>query len=322
MCEPACVSVNLYTVDLVYLTHTSIILRLEFLSTVYIIYYEFRTIGRLLRTCDVWFNPGVGPVLNFICVERSGNDYGVSDFCRGSCGAFVDPEAMLLDTVHDRAWAGFYKRTWEEACVGLGVNFYNTDSAYFGDSGKHKTLFRLSVNSYQNLNSIVSRPLDRLQRLTVDTTVIPRGSSIVLVPPDAKTCHRLDLGSVDGWIEGTRAQIAHYTDRPIRVRYRPPHRCDRLRWNSFVDYLREDAWAVVGYSSVALVEAARHSIPVVALGNSAVRSLYSGGLETLEDTAPADQDHLVAWLAHLSYSQFTRQELASGFAWAVISGEI
>jgi len=260
--------------------------------------------------------------MNFICVERSGNDYGISDLCRGSGGVFVDEAAMLEDSVHARAWAGFYKRTWHLRCGELGVDFYNTDSAYFGDSGKHKTLFRLSKNSYQVLTGIVPRPVDRLERLTVDRSVIPQGSSIVLVPPDDKTCHALRLGSQAAWIHDTVGQIAQYSSRPIRVRYRPTHRCDRLIWNSFVDYLREDAWAVVGYSSVALVEAARHSIPVVALGESAVNSLYTCGLDCVEDLRPADQDHLTAWLAHLSYSQFSRSELLSGFAWAVISGEI
>ena len=260
--------------------------------------------------------------MNFICVERSGNDYGIHDLCRGSGGEFVDVGTMLEDTVHDRAWAGCYKRGLHDHCTAHGLTFYNTDSAYFGDSGKHKNLFRLSKNSYQNLNAIVPRPVDRLLRLTVDRSVIPQGTSIVLVPPDEKACHRWDLGSQAAWIENTCAEIERYSSRPVRVRYRPPHRCDRLLWNSFVDYLREDAYCVVGYSSVALVEAARHSIPVVALGESAVSSLYTAGLDSVEDQRPADQDHLTAWLAHLSYSQFDRSELLSGFAWAVISGEI
>ena len=260
--------------------------------------------------------------MNFICVERSGNDYGISDFCRGSGGVFVDVGTMLEDTVHARAWAGCYKRGLHDHCTAHGLDFYNTDSAYFGDTAKRKSVFRLSRNSYQVLNPIVPRPLDRLERLTVDRSVIPQGTSIVLVPPDEKACHRWDLGSQAAWIRDTCAEIQRYSSRPVRVRYRPTHRCDRLIWNSFVDYLREDAYCVVGYSSVALVEAARHSIPVVALGESAVSSLYGVGLDCVEDMRPADQDHLTAWLAHLSYSQFSRSELLSGFAWAVISGEI
>ena len=260
--------------------------------------------------------------MNFICVARAGNDYGIHDLCRGSGGEFVDMETMLADTLHARAWAGCYKRGLHLHCAAHGLDFYNTDSAYFGDTAKRKSVFRLSKNSYQVLNPIVDRPLDRLEQLSVDTAVIPQGSSIVLVPPDEKTCHRWDLGSQAAWIENTCAEIGRYSSRPIRIRQRPTHRCDRRIWNSFVDYLREDAWAVVGYSSVALVEAARHSIPVVALGESAVSSLYTCGLDCVEDLRPADQDHLVAWLAHLSYSQFSRSEYLSGFAWAVISGEI
>ena len=261
-------------------------------------------------------------MVDFICVERSGNDYGISDLCRGSGGVFVDVQTMLEDTVRDRAWSGFYKRGLHLHCTAHGLAFYNTDSAYFGDSSKHKTLFRLSRNSYQNLRPIVDRPLDRLQRFSVDTTVIPQGDSIVLVPPDDKTCHALSLGSQAAWIQTTCDLIAQVSSRQIRVRYRPTHRCDRLIYNSFVDYLREDAFCVVGYSSVALVEAARHGIPVVALGESAVSSLYGRGLDRVEDLQPADRDHLTAWLAHLSYSQFSRAELQSGMAWEIVRDQL
>jgi hypothetical protein len=68
-----------------------------------------------------------------------------------------------------------------------------------------------------------------------------------------------------------------------------------------------------------LVEAARHGIPVVALGESAVSSLYTAGLDSVEDLRPADQDHLVAWLAHLSYSQFTFTEMSDGTAWRILN---
>jgi len=70
------------------------------------------------------------------------------------------------------------------------------------------------------------------------------------------------------------------------------------------------------------VEAARHSIPVVALGESAVSSLYSQGLDSVEDLQPVDPDHLTAWLAHLSYSQFSRAELQSGLAWEIVGDQL
>ena len=41
-------------------------------------------------------------MVDFICVERSGNDYGISDLCRGSGGVFVDVQTMLEDTVLGR----------------------------------------------------------------------------------------------------------------------------------------------------------------------------------------------------------------------------
>jgi hypothetical protein len=76
---------------------------------------------------------------------------------------------------------------------------------------------------------------------------------------------------------------------------------------------------VVGYSSNALVEAAMSDIPVIPLGHSATKSLYSYQLEDIEKIKPAYQSDKQAWLNHLAYSQFTREELLSGLAWELIN---
>jgi len=42
----------------------------------------------------------------------------------------------------------------------------------------------------------------------------------------------------------------------------------------------------------------------------------------VEDLQPVDPDHLTAWLAHLSYSQFSRAELQSGLAWEIVGDQL
>ena len=76
---------------------------------------------------------------------------------------------------------------------------------------------------------------------------------------------------------------------------------------------------MIGYSSNALVEAAMHDIPVIALGHSATKSLYDYQLADIEKIKPAYPSDKQAWLHHLAYSQFTREELLSGLAWDLIS---
>jgi hypothetical protein len=253
---------------------------------------------------------------NFVCVE--GTDYGATEFTKGSGGKFVSYKEMYENTSLPMCWAGFFKPQWLETCKKYNLNFYNLDSGYFGNK-KRKTIFRLSVNNFQNVNPIVDRPLDRWEQLGLEQYSFKQGSAIVIVPPDRKIAYTLGLGSEDQWIDETVFKIKNFTDREIKIRKRPEPRVDRIVLNTFKNFIKDDTFCVVGYSSNALVEAAMHDIPVISLGHSATKSLYSYQLEDIEKIKPAYPSDKQAWLNHLAYSQFTREELISGLAWELIN---
>ena len=254
--------------------------------------------------------------INFVCVN--GTDYGATEFTLGSSGKFVSYDEMYQNTTMPICWAGFFKPQWLEICKRHDLKFYNFDSGYFGN-GKRKTIFRLSVNNFQNVSPIIDRPSDRWEQLNIDQHSFKQGSTIVIVPPDRKIVHTLGLGSEDQWIEDTILKIKNLTDRPIRIRKRPAPRADRVVSNTFKDFIKDDTFCVIGYSSNALVEAAMHDIPVISLGHSATKSLYSYQLQDIEKIRPAYPSDKQAWLNHLAYSQFNREELLSGYAWEVIN---
>ena len=254
--------------------------------------------------------------INFVCVN--GTDYGATEFTLGSSGKFVSYDEMYQNTTMPICWAGFFKPQWLEICKRHDLKFYNFDSGYFGN-GKRKTIFRLSVNNFQNVSPIIDRPSDRWEQLNIDQHSFKQGSTIVIVPPDRKIVHTLGLGSEDQWIEDTILKIKNLTDRPIRIRKRPEPRADRVVSNTFKDFIKDDTFCVIGYSSNALVEAAMHDIPVISLGHSATKSLYSFQLDDIERIKPAYPSDKQAWLNHLAYSQFNREELLSGYVWEVIN---
>ena len=254
--------------------------------------------------------------INFVCVD--GTDYGVTEFTKGSGGKFISYEEMHQNTTMPMCWAGFFKPQWLEICKRHDLKFYNFDSGYFGN-GKRKTIFRLSVNNFQNVAPIIDRPSDRWEQLNINQHSFTQGSTIVIVPPDRKIVHTLELGSEDQWIEDTVLKIKKFTDREIKIRKRPAPRADRVVSNTFKDFIKDDTFCVIGYSSNALVEAAMHDIPVISLGHSATKSLYSYQLQDIEKLRPAYPSDKQAWLNHLAYSQFNREELLSGYAWEVIN---
>lgn len=254
---------------------------------------------------------------NFICLQGTG--YGADEFTLGSGGQFVSSrEQMYENKTLPMCWAGFFKPQWLEICEKYNLKFYNFDGAYFGN-GKTKTIFRLSVNSFQNMDQIRIRPDDRWKKLNLNIESFKQGASIVIVPPDRKICHTLGLGTVNEWIEKTAKDIRLHTERNIRVRLRPEARSERTSFNSFKDFIQNDTHCVVGFASNALVEAAMCDIPVISLGNSATKSLYKNTLAEIEDITPAKKDLKDSWINHLSYCQFDREELLSGFAWETIN---
>ena len=253
---------------------------------------------------------------NFVCVE--GTDYGASDFTLGSGGKFITYEQMHENTTLPMCWAGFFKPQWLEICKKYNLKFYNFDSAYFGNQ-KKKIIFRLSVNNFQNVDPIVCRPSDRWENLNIQLESFNQGNDIVLVPPDRKKCHALNLGTEEDWIANTVNEIKQYSDRPIRIRQRPGPRADRVIHNTFKNFIKENTFCIIGYSTNALVEAAMCDIPVISLGYSATQSLYNYSLSDIEKLKPANQDEKQAWLNHLAYSQFSREELKSGYAWEIIN---
>jgi len=253
---------------------------------------------------------------NFVCVEGTG--YGAGEFTLGSEGKFISYEEMCQNTTMPMCWAGFFKPQWLEICKRYDLKFYNFDSGYFGNK-KIKTIFRLSVNNFQNINPIIDRPADRWEQLNLEQHSFKQGSAIVVVHPDRKIVHTLGLGSEDQWIDETVVKIKNFTDREIKIRKRPEPRADRVISNTFKDFIKDDTFCVVGYSSNALVEAAMHDIPVISLGHSATKSLYGYQLEDIEKIKPAYPSDKQAWLNHLAYSQFTREELLSGLAWELIN---
>ena len=253
---------------------------------------------------------------NFICVE--GTEYGADEFTRGSGGKFVSYEEMYENTTMPMCWPGFFRPHWLEICKKYNLKFYNLDSGYFSNK-KKKTIFRLSVNNFQNVEPIVDRPSDRWEQLNIAQHSFKQGSAIVIVPPDRKIANMLGLGSEDQWVEKTMLEIKKYSNRKIRIRTRPKSRSERITTDTFKDFIKDDTFCVVGYSSNALVEAAMHNIPVIALGDSATKSLYRYRLEDIEKIKPAYLSDKQAWLNHLAYSQFTREEFLSGFVWELIN---
>lgn len=263
-----------------------------------------------------------------LCINRKGESdppHGGADnfaqrFAQGCNGQLSSWERAypLSNPVMIR---GMTFRHATKTCLETKREFYYIDNGYFGNP-KNKNWFRIIKNDVHDTRPIRSRPLDRLQRCIklagpLPTKPFTPGRKILIAPPSPKSFTLWDIDQ-QAWIDETIAELKKYTDRPIEIRLKRD-RADRLNTDTMEQALANDVHCLVTYNSVAAVEALMLGKPVITLGPNAAGPLARHSLADVENLyIPSDQERL-AWLAHLSYSQFNYAEIENGTAWKILN---
>lgn len=197
---------------------------------------------------------------------------------------------------------GHFKRgtTWK-----VGLNGINRD-AYFGSIGNDDSRARLLG-------------------LTLSEWKLNKDGPIIICAQHSKSEQWTNMPSISNWVIQTIDQIRMHTDRTIIVRPHP--RCplplietefrnvtqqtpQKLNgtYDDF-DFLYDDAYAVVNWSSNPAVEAVRHGIPVFVGPSSLAWDVANHSLNTINDPVQPDRQQ---WLNDLAYTEYTVQEIAEG----------
>ena len=243
-------------------------------------------------------------------------DKWIDPFLKHVGGRMASMDEISANTTLPMVFSGISKTHALQQALKHGLDWWYIDTGYFGNR-QDKIWFRVTKNSHQNIYPIQPRPSDRLARLKLSTQQYARGNKIMIVPPDDKTCTAYAIPSSAHWIDQTVNQIKKYTDRPVVIRDRPASRQVRISSNKFVDALQQDINAVVVWTSNCGVESVQHGIPVVSLGPGACVQVGQS-IEKIDNLHNLDQDQVHAWMCWLSYNQFTKQEMSTGHAWALL----
>ena len=246
------------------------------------------------------------------------NKKKISAFVKGCNAVWATPDDIQNNTQHPMIFSGITTPMVLAQARQHNLDYYYIDTGYFGNA-KKKNYLRVTKNAYHNWFPIVERSRDRLDIANPDLTKFNRGNRILLVPPDSKICTAMNLGDPEQWINDTTALIEKHTDREIVVRRRTMNRTHRLVEDTFVNQLQQDINAVVVYTSNCAVESAMHDIPVVSLGRNGATQVCPFDIKQIDSLPDIDPDLKESWLRHLSYSQFTHNEMLSGLAWAIVS---
>lgn len=241
----------------------------------------------------------------------------VHAFVRGASGCMASWD-MVENSKAPVALRSIAKKKIMTRCLEQGRDFYYIDTGYFGNR-KLKDYHRITKNAMQWLGPIEDRPADRLERTRVIAHPMTSGSKILIAPPSVKAMSYWDLDP-DLWINKTIMELRKHTDREIVVRLKQPREV-RATVDTMEMALRDDVHALITFNSIAAVEGLICGKPVFTMGPNAAGSLANTDLSQIENPFRPDLDQVTALLRCLAYHQFTQEEMTTGYAWAVLTGQ-
>ena len=261
-----------------------------------------------------------------LCINRKGPDMEIPErqaafvnrFAAGCNGKLLSAvEAFEYPIEYPICVRGMKFTKWVKLAAEQGREYYYIDNGYFGNHGR-KVYFRIVKNNVHDTRNIIERPGDRLAPCEVKLKNFTSGSKILLAPPSVKSFTMWDIDQ-EQWIAETVAEIKKHTDRPVEVRQKRP-RNDRMAVDTMEQALDADVHCLVTYNSVAACEAVMLGKPAITLGPNAAGVVCSNTLADIETPYIPSYDERDAWLRHLSYSQFTFDEMSDGTAWKILNG--
>jgi hypothetical protein len=247
-------------------------------------------------------------------------DQYLQSFVLGSTGYLSDwdQEKNTDTSLVIRGLGGSSQRAIRH-CWENNRTFYAIDTGYFGNVGKTKIWHRITKNNLQHLGPVIERPGDRLKKI-IDYKYQKQthGKKILICPPSEKVMNLFDQPNPETWTKQIIQQLKSYTDRPIEIRLKPS-RTERTSTKTIEAALADDVYCLITYNSIAAVEAMMNGKPAIALGPNAAQSICNTKIEDIEELNFPSKEEMTAFMQHLSYAQFTRDEMQNGTAWQIVN---
>lgn len=187
--------------------------------------------------------------------------------------------------------------------------FWFIDTGYTNFlNGKKKTWHRLVRNNLHHFN-MFEAPVDRLGNFeSFPQQWRQDGEMILIIEPGSFSARTFGI-NIKQWKYNVVKELRQYTDR--KIVFRPKVASKKKRTNLYNVMLDEDFYCVVNINSNAATEAVWAGIPVITLGKHITNPISRNKLCDIEHLK---RPNLANWLAMLSYSQFTYEELLDGTA--------
>ena len=225
--------------------------------------------------------------------------------------------SIATEPMHNSMFWGFVNNNMQmiKKLEARKHEYWFTDTPYFGrfDNNNLKPdnhYWRICKNKI-HASYIRDCKSDRFEKFGMKIKAPNFKGSYILVCPSSDSINNyLDRPT---WLEETVEQIKRYTDRPIRIRYKPRGRGTSGPSEAKVPLAEDlkDAWCLVTSCSIAAIEAQCMGIPTIADNKSFAKEIAGQELADIEDPFFVGAEE---WLYSLAYQQFTPEEFENGKA--------
>jgi hypothetical protein len=199
-------------------------------------------------------------------------------------------ESMLIDKMNNN---------WPFWFIDTGyTNFLN---------GKKKTWHRLTRNHLHHFTTFDS-PVDRLHIFEkFPQQWRTSGDKILIIEPGNFSARTFGI-EIDQWKKSVVEDLRKHTDKKIIFREKLSKKVRKSLYRELCD---EDYYCVININSNAATEAIWAGVPAITLDKHISNSVTKSNISDINNLY---RGPLASWLAMLSYSQFTYEELVNGTA--------
>lgn len=211
--------------------------------------------------------------------------------------------------------------------------YFGNINSYYTDEKRKKNFYRIVLNNLV-INKFIQRPDDRLKKqlefIKVNFGIEKYiedfkydGNDVIIVPPSGKVIQICNI-NVEKWIKNIRNKVkGQNSELNIIIRNRSNFKDERFKTNP-IHSLLDSAHSIITYGSMSAVEAVIFGVPsfICNDNNSFIKSAAAPvsrlNIENINERLFPKNRY--EWLSSLSYSQFSREEIISGFAREFVLG--
>jgi hypothetical protein len=189
--------------------------------------------------------------------------------------------------------------------------FYFLDSGYTNFIETNKKWHRIVINDL-HYSKFFEAPSTRLDSFKMFPRPWRTGGHIILIIEPGPFQAKMFNVDIKKWKYDVVKEIRKYSDKQVYFR---PKIDKKKRKPLFFQLMGDDYYCIININSNAAIEAIWAGVPAITLANHISNLVTVNKIEKINELA---KPNLAPWLSMLSYSQFTKEEIYSGFALKVV----